>query len=77
MIRWGWCHISHLKTLIGVDRRKRQHYSIHFGRPAPGIRRDKRINHLDKLNIEGKGMTLRHRRPMIIRRRDDAVHCDQ
>jgi hypothetical protein len=38
--------------------------------------RIKRINHLDKLNIEGKGMTLRHRRPMIIRRRDDAVHCD-
>ena len=55
---------------------KRQYYSIHFSRLAPGIRRDKTINHLDKLNIEGKRMTL-DIVAMMIRRRDNAVHCDQ
>src|SRR5207244_8091407 len=40
-------------------------------------RRDERAKLLDKLNMEGDGMRLRHRRPPIIRGRDNAAHYDQ
>jgi hypothetical protein len=76
--RLGYCGISHFTPPIGpATAGKTRIESSDVSGIKPVIRRDGRTNHLDKLNMEDEGMRLGHRRPPIIRRRDNAAHDDQ
>jgi hypothetical protein len=77
MIQLGQCGISYFATPVGSATEARQElHSTDVNRLDPVIRRDERTNHLDKLNKEWERTRLRHRRPPIIRRRDNAAHYD-
>jgi len=77
MIQLGWCGISHFATPIGSATAARQElHSTDVNRLDPVIRRDEWTNHLDKLNKEWERTRLRHRRPPIIRRRDNTAYYD-
>jgi len=77
MIQLGQCGISHFASPVGsATAAKQELHSTDANGLEPVIRRDERTNHLDKLNKEGEETRLRHRRPPIIRRRDNAAHHD-
>jgi len=71
MTRLGWRSIAQFATPIGPVTAIKQRHSTDIGGFEPSIPRDRCSNHLDKLNIEGDGMRLRHRRLAVIRRRDN------
>ena len=77
MIHLGQYGISHFATPVGSATAARQElHSTDVNGLDPVIRRDERTNRLDKLNKEGEETRLGHRRPPIIRRRDNTAHYD-